>query len=81
MNAVDNKNQKLRAYGEAIQVNALNEYEVPEGLTIGKPFKTLSLGQVSSRMSGDSIGKEIDVDLLEELVRVFNERKVHDPVI
>ena len=32
-------------------------------------------------MSGDSIGKEIDVDLLEELVRVFNERKVHDPVI
>ena len=81
MNAVDNKNQKLRAYGEAIQVNALNEYNVPDGLTIGKPFKTLSLGQVSSRMSGDSIGKEIDVDLLNELVRVFNERKVHDPVI
>jgi phage I-like protein len=81
MKSVDEKNQKLRAYGEAIQVNALNEYDVPEGLTIGKTFKTLSLGQVSSRMSGDAIGKEISVDLLNELVRVFNERKVNDPVI
>ena len=81
MNSADEKNQKLRAYGEAIQVNALNEYDVPDGLTIGKTFKTLSLGQVSSRMSGDAIGKEINTDLLNELVRVFNERKVHDPVI
>ena len=81
MKSVDEKNQKLRAYGEAIQVNALNEYDVPEGLTIGKTFKTLSLGQVSSRMSGDAIGKEINTDLLNELVRVFNERKVNDPVI
>ena len=81
MKSADEKNQKLRAYGEAIQVNALNEYDVPDGLTIGKTFKTLSLGQVSSRMSGDAIGKEINADLLNELVRVFNERKVHDPVI
>jgi len=80
MNAADNKTT-LRAYGEAIQLSESNSYEVPEGLTIGKPFKTLSLGQVSSRMSGDAIGKEIDQDLLSELVRVFKERREHDPVI
>jgi hypothetical protein len=80
MNAADNKTT-LRAYGEAIQLSESNSYEVPDGLTIGKPFKTLSLGQVSSRMSGDAIGKEIDQDLLAELVRVFKERREHDPVI
>ena len=31
-------------------------YDVPEGLTIGKPFKTLALGQVSSRLNGSAIG-------------------------
>ena len=80
MNAADNRTT-LRAYGEAIQLSESNSYEVPDGLTIGKPFKTLSLGQVSSRMSGDAIGKEIDQDLLSELVRVFKERREHDPVI
>ena len=80
MNAADNKTT-LRAYGEAIQLSESNSYEVPDGLTIGKPFKTLSLGQVSSRMSGDAIGKEIDQGLLSELVRVFKERREHDPVI
>ena len=80
MNAADNKTT-LRAYGEAIQLSESNSYEVPDGLTIGKPFKTLSLGQVSSRMSGDAIGKEIDQDLISELVRVFKERREHDPVI
>jgi phage I-like protein len=80
MNAADNKTT-LRAYGEAIQLSESNAYEVPEGLTIGKPFKTLSLGQVSSRMSGDAIGKEIDQNLISELVRVFKERREHDPVI
>jgi hypothetical protein len=80
MNTADNKTT-LRAYGEAIQLSESNAYEVPEGLTIGKPFKTLSLGQVSSRMSGDAIGKEIDQNLISELVRVFKERREHDPVI
>ncbi len=80
MNAADNKTT-LRAYGEAIQLSESNSYEVPDGLTVGKPFKTLSLGQVSSRMSGDAIGKEIDQGLLSELVRVFKERREHDPVI
>jgi hypothetical protein len=83
MNAADKKSTALRAYGEAVQLINLGEpsYEVPEGLTIGKPFKTLALGQVSSRMSGDNVGKEIDQDLLQEMVRVFNERKTSDPVI
>jgi len=75
--------KSLRAYGEAVQLTSLNEpsYDIPEGLTVGKPFKTLALGQVSSRMSGDNIGDEIDGDLLEEMVRVFNTRKYNDPVI
>jgi len=83
MNAADKKSTALRAYGEAVQLINLSEpsYEVPEGLTVGKPFKTLALGQVSSRMSGDNVGKEIDQDLLQEMVRVFNERKASDPVI
>ena len=83
MNTADKKSTALRAYGEAVQLINLGEpsYEVPEGLTVGKPFKTLALGQVSSRMSGDNVGKEIDQDLLQEMVRVFNERKASDPVI
>ena len=83
MNTADDKIKALRAYGEAVQLMNFNEpsYDVPEGLTVGKPFKTLALGQVSSRMSGDNVGKEIDQDLLQEMVRVFNERKASDPVI
>ena len=82
MNTADEKSTTLRAYGEAVQIS-FNEpsYNVPDGLTIGRPFKTLALGQVSSRMSGDAVGKEIDKDLLQEMVRVFNERKENDPVI
>ncbi|MBV53089.1 MAG: hypothetical protein CL816_03370 [Coxiellaceae bacterium] len=71
----------LRAYGEAVQLSEVSSYEIPEGLTVGRPFKTLGLGQVSSRMSGDAIGKEIDVEMLTEMVRVFNARKENDPVI
>ena len=71
----------LRAYGEAVQLSEVSSYEIPDGLTIGKPFKTLGLGQVSSRMSGDAIGKEIDHEMLTEMVRVFNARKDSDPVI
>lgn len=82
MKTADEKSTALRAYGEAVQIS-YNEpsYDIPEGLTIGRPFKTLALGQVSSRMSGDNVGKEIDHDLLQEMVRVFNERKQNDPVI
>lgn len=81
MDAADKKTQSLRAYGEALQLSEAPRYDIPEGLTIGKPFKTLGLGQVSSRMSGDAIGKEIDVEMLTEMVRVFNARKENDPVI
>jgi len=80
MNAADKK-ATLRAYGEAVQLSAVPSYDVPEGLTIGKPFKTLALGQVSSRMSGESIGAPISKELLEEMVRVYRERRDADPVI
>ena len=81
MDAADKKTQSLRAYGEALQLSEAPRYDIPDGLTIGKPFKTLGLGQVSSRMSGDAIGKEIDHEMLTEMVRVFNARKENDPVI
>ena len=80
MNAADKKTS-LRAYGEAVQLNAAPSYEVPEGLVIGRPFKTLALGQVSSRMSGEAIGAPVSQELLEEMVRVYRERREADPVI
>ncbi len=80
MNAADKKTA-LRAYGEAVQILADQSYEVPEGLTIGKPFKTLALGQVSSRMNGEAVGTAIDQELLEEIVRVYYDRRDADPVI
>ena len=82
MKSADEKSTALRAYGEAVQIQYSEpSFDIPDGLTIGRPFKTLALGQVSSRMSGDAVGKEIDEDLLQEMVRVFNERKQNDPVI
>ena len=82
MNAADDKAQALRAYGEAVMLSeASPTYDIPEGLTIGKPFKTLALGQVSSRMNGEAIGKQIDRDLLTEMIRVYRERREADPVI
>jgi len=81
MDSADKKTQALRAYGEAIQLSEAPSYNVPDGLTIGRPFKTLSLGQVSSRMSGEAIGKEIDLEMLGEMLRVYQERKDADPVI
>ena len=82
MKSADEKSTALRAYGEAVQIQySAPSFDIPDGLTIGRPFKTLALGQVSSRMSGDAVGKEIDQDLLQEMVRVFNERKQNDPVI
>ena len=82
MNKADEKAKTLRAYGEAIQLSEpLPSYDVPDGLTVGKPFKTLALGQVTSRMNGSSIGSEIDHEMLSEMLRVFNDRKQADPVI
>ena len=82
MKSADDKAQALRAYGEAVMLSeASPTYDIPDGLTIGKPFKTLALGQVSSRMNGENIGKEISDTLLSEMIRVFNERREADPVI
>ena len=80
MNSADEK-ATLRAYGEAVQLSERPSYEVPEGLTIGKPFKTLALGQVSSRMNGEAIGAPVSQELLEEMCRVYYERRDSDPVI
>ncbi len=77
MDAADKKAQALRAYSEALNVS----YDIPDGLTLGRPFKTLSLGQVSSRMSGENVGKEISESMLSEMIRVFKERRQEDPVI
>jgi len=66
---------------EAAKLTAYSEAEFSDNLVTGKPFKTLALGQVTSRLSGDSVGSEITMDLLNELVRVFYERKEQDPVI
>jgi hypothetical protein len=77
MDAADKQAQALRAYSEALNVS----YDIPDGLTLGRPFKTLSLGQVSSRMNGENVGKEINNEMLTEMVRVFKERRESDPVI
>ena len=81
MNSADDKANSLRAYGEALQLSETPSYDVPDGLTIGRPFKTLGLGQVSSRMNGENIGQEITSEMLSEMLRVYQERKEKDPVI
>jgi phage I-like protein len=64
--------------GDSIALNeSINE---EDGLYVGKRFKTLALGPVSSRQTGDIIA-EISQELLEEFARVFQERKDSDPVI
>lgn len=76
--ADESNNMTETILGEAI---ALNEsVEDKDGLYIGKKFKTLALGPVSSRQSGEVIAT-VSKELLEEFVRVFNERKDSDPVI
>ena len=81
MKRADNKMNTLRAYSEAIEIDLDLDDERNDGLIIGKPFKTLALGQVTSRMNGNQIGKDIDNELLAELVRVYNERSEVDPVV
>lgn len=60
---------------------ALNEsIEEDQGLYKGRAFKTLALGPVSSRSTGETIA-EVSQELLEEFVKVFQDRKDFDPVI
>ena len=65
---------------EPVQLGEIREYAAPDGLTVGTPFKTLSCGPISSRMTGEQIG-EITPELLKELVRVYQIRRNIDPVI
>ena len=82
MKRADDKMNTLRVYSEAIELSLDRESsDRPDGLIVGKPFKTLALGQVTSRMNGSNIGKEIDDSLLSEIVRVYNDRKESDPVV
>jgi hypothetical protein len=46
----------------------------------GQDIKVLSLGKVNSRINGETI-QEISIDILQEMVRVFKDRKETDPVI
>jgi hypothetical protein len=81
MDAADEQTKTLRAYGEATQMAPMSPaVDVIEGLTVGRPFKTLALGSVSARLSGETLG-EVDRSLLEEMVRVYRARRDDDPVI
>lgn len=79
------KSSALHLHAEALQIeldeNLLEEPEENNGLTAGRPFKTLALGQVSSRTSGEPLGAPIDQELINELVRVYALRADSDPVI
>jgi len=79
------KSSPLHLHAEALQIeldeNLLEEPKENDGLTAGRPFKTLALGQVSSRTSGEPLGAPIDQELINELVRVYALRADSDPVI
>jgi hypothetical protein len=62
------------------EYNALSELRPVASLIKGKPFLTLALGDVNSRMNGNKISTITMADL-EEIVRVFYERKNNDHVI
>ena len=81
MKRADEKMNTLRAYSETDLKLYEETNDREDGLIVGRPFKTLALGQVTSRMNGSNIGQEIDQSLLEELVRVYNERAEFDPVV
>lgn len=75
VNQMDKADEALKAMGEAMPIE-----NQPKELIKGKPFLTLALGKVNSRMDGSEIGVVTMKDL-EEMVRVFYERKEIDPVI
>lgn len=65
---------------EAIKALGENMDNSESSLIKGKPFLTLALGAVNSRMNGESIS-DITEDHLKEMVRLFYARKEQDPVI
>jgi hypothetical protein len=62
------------------EYKALSELRPVASLIKGKPFLTLALGDVNSRMNGNKISTITMADL-DEIVRVFYERKNNDHVI
>lgn len=62
------------------EYKVLSELRPVASLIKGKPFLTLALGDVNSRMNGNKISTITMADL-EEIVRVFYERKNNDHVI
>lgn len=75
VNQMDKADEALKALGESMPIE-----NQPKELIKGKPFLTLALGKVNSRMDGSEIGI-INMEDLQEMVRVFYERKEIDPVI
>lgn len=71
---------KAVAYSEVVTGDKDLEVVVDDDLTVGKPFKTLACGPISSRLTGEEIGV-ITPELLKELVRVYHDRRDLDPVI
>ena len=63
----------FKAFRERIRLGEVALYP-------GQDIKVLSLGKVNSRINGETI-QEISIDILQEMVRVFKDRKETDPVI
>lgn len=66
--------------GRAVPEVDAAAYNVAPGLTLGRPFRTLSAGHVSSRYDGEPLAQYISEHLLSEMARVFKERADADPV-
>ena len=63
----------IKAFRERIRLGEIALYP-------GQDIKVLSLGKVNSRINGETI-QEVSIDILQEMVRVFKDRKEADPVI
>jgi hypothetical protein len=63
----------FKAFRERIRLGEVALYP-------GQDIKVLSLGKVNSRLNGETI-QEVSIDILQEMVRVFKDRKEADPVI
>jgi hypothetical protein len=63
----------FKAFRERIRLGEIALYP-------GQDIKVLSLGKVNSRLNGETI-QEVSIDILQEMVRVFKDRKETDPVI
>lgn len=63
----------FKAFRERIRLGEVALYP-------GSDIKVLSLGKVNSRLNGETI-QEVSIDILQEMVRVFKDRKEADPVI